>query len=449
MSGEADKPSGATSGQAKAGLGDRLADLARSSKTRIGNTGRTLGRSLSARLAHGGARETERDAAPLRARVRAGLDELEREADAQAGEGLVPAGQPSPRIVSGRDLPKAEPPAQAAMLPRAAAAGDVLTRLAKTAGVAANRAGSGLSEGGKAATVLVERTRTLGRVGLTVVKARIAAVKRVEARRGEAKSNANASTGSAKITPIEADLPKRAPADERTGRVRRALWRDRRGSAAAEVAAPPAGLRSVEVPTERTTRTQKVRRQAGRRRLALGFGTLLTALVTGGIIHIALTFAIPALRWGSAYDRLRGMLQINTMRLVGTEQQPSPLPFLSPDMRYAMCRYDIGSGPVTVAATLPDVGWSLTLYTPQGDNFYAVPGQEGRVIDAAFTILPASDRLINLAPGVRKTDVDVTQVTSPQREGLVVIRAPQKGAAFQAAMLATLAKATCQAAGRR
>jgi hypothetical protein len=50
---------------------------------------------------------------------------------------------------------------------------------------------------------------------------------------------------------------------------------------------------------------------------------------------------------------------------------------------------------------------------------------------------------------VRKTDVDVTQVTSPQREGLVVIRAPQKGAAFQAAMLATLAKATCQAAGRR
>ncbi len=192
-----------------------------------------------------------------------------------------------------------------------------------------------------------------------------------------------------------------------------------------------------------------MRRDVGRRRLAIGFGTILTALVSGGILHIAATFAIPLLGGGSAFTQLRPQLPPNTMKLLVSDAQPSPLAFLSADMRYAMCRYDISAGPVVVKAVLPDVGWSLALYTPQGDNYYAVPGIEGRVTEAAFTIIPASDRLINLTPGARKADVDATQVTSPQREGLVVIRAPNKGAAFQASMLAALSKATCLVVARR
>ena len=54
------------------------------------------------------------------------------------------------------------------------------------------------------------------------------------------------------------------------------------------------------------------------------------------------------------------------------------LPFMSPDMRYAVCRYDAGNGPIAVNATLADKGWSFGLYTLEGDGFYAVPSQTTR-----------------------------------------------------------------------
>jgi uncharacterized membrane protein len=211
--------------------------------------------------------------------------------------------------------------------------------------------------------------------------------------------------------------------------------------------APP-----VVTPTQRTTRTEYARRAAAaeRRRPLLSLSLLATALTAGGVLHILTTFAIPALNTGSAYDRLRWNLEPNAMRVFPADANgQTPLPFLTADMRYAMCRYDLTQGAVQISATLPDIGWSLALYTPQGDNFYAVPGLDGRQVTAAFTLNTASDRLLLPMPGVRRADTDANQVTSPQREGLVVIRAPNRGAAYQPILEDALRRATCRPAPRR
>ena len=174
-------------------------------------------------------------------------------------------------------------------------------------------------------------------------------------------------------------------------------------------------------------------------------GHLLTALLTGGIVHIATTFAITSLGTGSAYRQLRPVLPSNQIVVLPELQAGQQiLPFLAPDMLYALCRFDLSGGPVAINAILPEAGWSLALYNRQGDNFYATPGQSLRPVPVAFLLEPASDRLVNLQPGVRKTDVDASQVTSPDSEGLVVIRAPLKGIAYQAATLADLKRATCK-----
>lgn len=208
---------------------------------------------------------------------------------------------------------------------------------------------------------------------------------------------------------------------------------------------------TIDVPATVTVSTTRRIEQATQSRgwLVRLAATVLTAGVAGGIIHIVTTFAIPMLGVGSAFNRVRDQLAVNRMVILPA-QAPGQhaLPFLSPDMRYAMCRYDVSAGAVEVRAVLPELGWSLGIYTPQGDNFYAVPGLEAKRTEVVFTILPASDRLVNLAPGVRKADVDATQVTSPQRDGLVVVRAPIKGAAFTASVEAALRGATCQAARR-
>jgi uncharacterized membrane protein len=173
-------------------------------------------------------------------------------------------------------------------------------------------------------------------------------------------------------------------------------------------------------------------------------GHILTALLAGGIIHIATTFAITALGSGSAYRQLGGVLPANEMVVLPPQTSGAQLlPFLAPDMLYAICRFDLSAGTVEVNAILPEVGWSLALYTRQGDNFYAAPGQSQRPVRVAFVLIPTTERLVNLAPGVRKTDVDLSQVTSPDGEGLIVVRAPLKGVAYEGTVKADLKRASC------
>jgi uncharacterized membrane protein len=200
--------------------------------------------------------------------------------------------------------------------------------------------------------------------------------------------------------------------------------------------------------TVRGTPTERVRQTM--RRPFVTLGMLLTAVVLGGILHLLTVFAVIALGTGSAYDRLRFQLEANTMKVLPVDPTGAmPLPFLSPDMRYAMCRFDLSAGPLAVSAQLPEVGWSLALYTPQGDNFYIAPGQEGRNVDATFTLNTASDRVLIPVPGQRRADVDAAQVSSPVREGLLVIRGPMKGASYLPIVERTLAAARCQTITRR
>ena len=214
----------------------------------------------------------------------------------------------------------------------------------------------------------------------------------------------------------------------------------------------PTSRSSTRTVTTRSQRlhTERVVERSKPRRVTLSVAMLATALVTGAVLHIVTTFAIPAFNSGSAYDRIKFQLELNAMKVIQPDATGAlPLPFLSPDMRYAFCRFDITSGPVAVVATLPEAGWSLALYTPQGDNFYAVPGLEGRAVDVVFNISPASDRLLIPVPGQRRADVDAAQVTSPSREGLVVIRAPNKGAASAPMTEQALRRASCRAVERR
>ncbi|MEQ1650594.1 MAG: DUF1254 domain-containing protein [Hyphomicrobiaceae bacterium] len=202
----------------------------------------------------------------------------------------------------------------------------------------------------------------------------------------------------------------------------------------------PKPVHNDDVTTEALQR--RVRERAARPSI-FGINALLTAVVTGGLIHIGTTFAIPMLGHGSAFRHLRS-LPLNAM-IVMPQQIPGSqiLPFLAPDMLYAFCRYDVRAAPLVVQARLPENGWSLALYTPQGDNFYAAPGQPQGAVEVSFVLAPATDRVINLLPNARRPDLKMNQVTAPQSEGLLVIRAPIKGLSYLEPLKAELKRATC------
>jgi uncharacterized membrane protein len=177
----------------------------------------------------------------------------------------------------------------------------------------------------------------------------------------------------------------------------------------------------------------------------LSLYTAALALVAAGLIHILATLVVPRFAKASAFQRLSDSLPVNRMRILPpVDATQQPLPYLGPDVRLAICRYDLGDGPVAITVSLPDSGWTLGLYTVGGDNFYVLPAQEGRAADITLTLIPQGERSFSLLTlGGRTTQTSISQIEAPEATGFAVIRAPMRGRAFAADIEATLKRAGC------
>ena len=82
------------------------------------------------------------------------------------------------------------------------------------------------------------------------------------------------------------------------------------------------------------------------------------------------------------------------------------------------------------------------MHNGAGDSIYVVTGQDQRRTDIAVLLLPPGDQFVGVLPEARLA-AGLAQISMPGAEGIVLIRAPDKGVAYQAELLAELAKATC------
>ncbi|MBN9261755.1 MAG: hypothetical protein J0J14_12915 [Hyphomicrobium sp.] len=176
----------------------------------------------------------------------------------------------------------------------------------------------------------------------------------------------------------------------------------------------------------------------------LSLHVLLVALVTGGIVHITSTLAIPYMGASTAFDRVSAGLTLNAMRVLPPAAPGSELlPFSDPVHQLAICPFDLNDGLLTVTATLPDPGWSLAIYTQHGDNFYAVAAAGLRQPDVTLVLEPSRATLLNLFGIGTAPNFDPSRIQAPEHRGLVVVRAPRHGRAFEERTAAMLARARC------
>ncbi|MCC7253954.1 hypothetical protein [Hyphomicrobium sp.] len=180
--------------------------------------------------------------------------------------------------------------------------------------------------------------------------------------------------------------------------------------------------------------------------LSINIPLAAAALFAAAILHILATLATPHLIPTSGYGRLAGDLPENTMQVLPVvAPDAQPLPFLSPDARYAVCRFDTRDGAVSISAALPDPGWVLALFSPAGDNFFTSVASPERRPEVSLLLVPGDDtwRLgTGSGPGVAVTGE--ATLTIPANEGIVVIRAPDRGEAYRPRALAELKRATCR-----
>ena len=175
------------------------------------------------------------------------------------------------------------------------------------------------------------------------------------------------------------------------------------------------------------------------------FRTIVAGVLAAAIVHIMLTFAWPSLRGQRAFAKVNPPLPVNQMRLLPpTSTKTQVLPFQAPDMRYAICRFDASDSAIVTRASLPEPGWTFSIHGTNGETVYVITGQEQRRTDIALLLLPPGDRFLGVLPEARLGS-GLSQLQLSIKEGIIMLRAPNKGAAYNAEVDAELVKASCLA----
>ncbi len=177
---------------------------------------------------------------------------------------------------------------------------------------------------------------------------------------------------------------------------------------------------------------------------------IATLIVFGAAVHICIILIMPYVSKGNAWSRLEDSAKLNELAfLEPTKERPSPIAFMAPDVRYAICRYDLSNGPLQLRAPLPNDLWSIALYSQHGENYYLISGRD--VQSKAVNLLVVVDRTIDNekqeeqnigAPG--KAELREITVAAPAKTGIIVIRAPVPKPAFAAEVATLLEQAFCR-----
>lgn len=169
------------------------------------------------------------------------------------------------------------------------------------------------------------------------------------------------------------------------------------------------------------------------------------ALSAVGVLNITATLIAPVVATAPAVTRLASILPANKMQILPpVTAKAQPLPFMGPDAQYAMCSFDSRAGTVAISASLPEPGWTLALYSAEGDNFYTAVAQAGRIMQISLRLIPADDRFQGLTPEAKgQAERQTTSLTLVARNGIAVLRAPDMGPSYRARTVAALAEAKC------
>ncbi len=174
---------------------------------------------------------------------------------------------------------------------------------------------------------------------------------------------------------------------------------------------------------------------------------LLIFFLVAGIVHLVATFLAVNDARGSAYTLLSRVFPKNKMTIAdAVAPLHEPLPFLAPDARYAFCPFETIDGTMRVRVLLPDLGWTIGVYSPDGTNLYFAAASADRETTIDLSIVPSDDRFLGLPNTGSEANIDPQQ-TIAAAKGLVVVRAPDKGEPYRADELAALAKASCKRDG--
>jgi uncharacterized membrane protein len=167
-------------------------------------------------------------------------------------------------------------------------------------------------------------------------------------------------------------------------------------------------------------------------------------LVMGGIVHLAAIMVLPRTATKDAYARLAALGPVNGFAVVpAPTPQASSVPFMDPAFATAVCRYDLGKGPVKLTVPVSQAYTSVTFYTRHDVAYYAINDRAAGRRSIELDLMTTKQRQ-DLPEDEEITAADRLIVESPSTTGLIVARAFSPEPSLLPAATATLTAAQCR-----
>ncbi|MET0968589.1 MAG: DUF1254 domain-containing protein [Tardiphaga sp.] len=171
---------------------------------------------------------------------------------------------------------------------------------------------------------------------------------------------------------------------------------------------------------------------------------IIGGVLLGGVVHLVSVLALPRIATQDAYSRIAALSQVNNVTaLPPTEPANALLPFMDPAFAMAVCRYDLGSGPIKLTVPVSQSYTSVSFYTRSDVAYYAINDRSaGRRVIELDLMTEAQHEALPEEEDV--TSADRLIIDSPTATGLIVLKALAAEPGLMPQAQASLAAANCK-----
>lgn len=171
--------------------------------------------------------------------------------------------------------------------------------------------------------------------------------------------------------------------------------------------------------------------------------TILAGVLLGGVVHLVSVLALPRIATQDAYARIAAISSVNAVTaLPPVAPGEEPMPFMDPAFALAVCRYDLGSGPLKLRVPVSQAYTSVSFYSRNDVAYYAINDRSaGRRIIELDLMTEAQHAEMPEEEDV--TAADRLIIDSPTREGVILLKAMAPEAGLMPQAQASLASASC------
>lgn len=185
------------------------------------------------------------------------------------------------------------------------------------------------------------------------------------------------------------------------------------------------------------------------RRLRDDWLWLLAAVIMAGIIHIGAVLGLPMMENARSVKRLDTLLPLHDMVVLPpVTEEAQALPYMSPEIAYAFCRYDLSAGPVEIRTALPDSAWSIALIDTLGANFFSISGADLQRREVELILAPTEESELGVLPLPKESSASSITVSVAKPRGIAAILAPALGTGYAEETAKALAAASCTVKSR-